>query len=308
MLASFAEMELFRDEIVVIAYHYASDPWVDISQADHHGRYNAYEFTYIPHVFVDGVRDFTLSSTSLLATSHYVRKAIESPVAIELNVDISTGSLCIVNATVTSGDEAITENTKIRFALISKFYDGFRGANGLEEWHYDMLDMVPDHNGLDFTIDANSTQDVQVTFPLNYDLRGTAVDPSNMKAVVFIQNDATSEVLQAEWAELVTNSTSETSLENIPSEYSLNQNYPNPFNPETEISFSLPNNASVTITVFDVEGREVTKLIADKNYAAGNHSLTFNGSQLSSGIYFYNMSVNDGSTVSNFSKKMILLK
>ena len=86
--------------------------------------------------------------------------------------------------------------------------------------------------------------------------------------------------------------------------YELHQNYPNPFNPETMISYSLQNNAQIKLKVFDVAGREVCDLV-DQKQNKGLHQVSFNGSDLTSGIYFYRLSV-DGKVVS--SKKMMLLK
>jgi len=87
------------------------------------------------------------------------------------------------------------------------------------------------------------------------------------------------------------------------SNYNLKQNYPNPFNPSTVISYQLPVRSYVTIKVYDILGREVATLVKGvKN--VGNYSITFNGSDLASGIYFYQLKTG------NFiqAKKMILLK
>ncbi|MBE2256538.1 MAG: T9SS type A sorting domain-containing protein [Ignavibacteria bacterium] len=92
--------------------------------------------------------------------------------------------------------------------------------------------------------------------------------------------------------------------------YSLHQNYPNPFNPNTTIKYNLVNSGLVKLKVFDVLGREVRTLVNDFK-SAGTHSVEFNASNLSSGIYFYQMSVNEDISNSNkfFEvKKMILIK
>ena len=86
-------------------------------------------------------------------------------------------------------------------------------------------------------------------------------------------------------------------------DFVLNQNYPNPFNPSTRISFTLPNNSFVTLKVFDVLGNEVETLI-NGDISAGSYEIEFIGKNLTSGVYFYNL------TAGNFSKtmKMILSK
>jgi len=90
---------------------------------------------------------------------------------------------------------------------------------------------------------------------------------------------------------------------NIPDQTALHQNYPNPFNPETLISFSLPKEEQVTLSVFNMNG-QLVKEIVNSRVAAGNHSINFNASDLNSGIYFYTLET--GST--KLSKKMILNK
>ncbi len=85
--------------------------------------------------------------------------------------------------------------------------------------------------------------------------------------------------------------------------YELEQNYPNPFNPTTTISFSIPYNTHVSIKIFDVLGKEVATLV-DDNLSMGKHTINYDASNLSSGIYFYMLKSNDIVT----SKKMVLIK
>jgi hypothetical protein len=98
-----------------------------------------------------------------------------------------------------------------------------------------------------------------------------------------------------------------TSVENnsalLPGAFSLSQNYPNPFNPGTRISFDLPKESQVKIKVFDMLGNEIA-LLLDEVKPAGKHSVVFNGSNFSSGVYLYRMDI--GNQV--FSRKMVLLK
>ncbi len=71
----------------------------------------------------------------------------------------------------------------------------------------------------------------------------------------------------------------------IITEYALEQNYPNPFNPATTIRYQLPEAGHVTLIVYDLLGREVATLINEIK-EAGYYTATFDGSKLSSGIYF----------------------
>jgi hypothetical protein len=72
------------------------------------------------------------------------------------------------------------------------------------------------------------------------------------------------------------------------SQYQLGSNYPNPFNPATNIAYTLPEKSQVIIKVFDILGREVAELVNDVK-ETGNYTITFNGSNLASGMYIVNM-------------------
>jgi flagellar hook assembly protein FlgD len=86
----------------------------------------------------------------------------------------------------------------------------------------------------------------------------------------------------------------------------LHENYPNPFNPQTTIAYELPQTESVRLTVYDILGREVVRLI-DQTQAAGYHEVVWNGldaagNSVSSGIYLYRLQAGSYSRVN----KMIL--
>ena len=89
----------------------------------------------------------------------------------------------------------------------------------------------------------------------------------------------------------------------IPKSVTLYQNYPNPFNPTTIIRYALPKSSLVSITIYDILGREV-KTLVDEVKSAGQHNVEFNANTLSSGIYFYTLRA--GEIVQTH--KMILLK
>ncbi|MEX0720755.1 MAG: DUF4960 domain-containing protein [Balneolaceae bacterium] len=94
-------------------------------------------------------------------------------------------------------------------------------------------------------------------------------------------------------AYLDANTTSSEIGSDIPDEIALHQNHPNPFNPSTIISFDLNKTSEVTLTVYDMLGRQVDVPIAGKTYQAGQHQMTFDASGLSSGIYLYRIQAGD---------------
>ncbi len=85
--------------------------------------------------------------------------------------------------------------------------------------------------------------------------------------------------------------------------YKLMQNYPNPFNPTTVIEYQIPQQGLVSLKVFDILGREVATIVNGVQ-TAGTHSITFDGSKLSSGVYFYSLKTGNFFGV----KKLILMK
>lgn len=91
--------------------------------------------------------------------------------------------------------------------------------------------------------------------------------------------------------------------EYILKEYTLSQNYPNPFNPSTTIRYQLPEQSLVTIKVYDILGREVVTLV-NQEKPAGSYEVQFEGTGLTSGIYFYQLKAGENSVT----KKMILLR
>ena len=89
----------------------------------------------------------------------------------------------------------------------------------------------------------------------------------------------------------------------LPSEITINKVYPNPFNPITNIDFYLPNNADIKLNILNINGRKVKELMSG-NYSTGNYNIQVDGSDLSSGIYFVELT--DGFNTQY--SKIILLK
>lgn len=97
--------------------------------------------------------------------------------------------------------------------------------------------------------------------------------------------------------------TSITPVNNVADNYSLNQNYPNPFNPSTSINFSVPKSTNVKLVVYDMLGKEVATLV-NQQLTPGSYNIDFNGTKLSSGVYFYKLITSEFTDI----KKMMLVK
>ena len=78
----------------------------------------------------------------------------------------------------------------------------------------------------------------------------------------------------------------------IPSDYELYQNFPNPFNPATTIKFDIPKKSDIQIIIYDIRGTEVSNF-SKSELPAGQYSYKFDGSNLSSGLYFCKLITND---------------
>jgi len=95
----------------------------------------------------------------------------------------------------------------------------------------------------------------------------------------------------------------EVEVNNLPTEFSLSQNYPNPFNPSTNIEYSVPSSEYVSLKVYDILGNLVATLVNEKK-EAGKYKVTFNASNLASGLYFYKIQAGSFNQV----RKMLLIK
>ena len=88
-----------------------------------------------------------------------------------------------------------------------------------------------------------------------------------------------------------------------PMRFSLSQNYPNPFNPTTQIEYDVPSAGRVTLTIYDILGKEVARLV-DEDQSPGHRRVEFSGKGFPSGVYFYTLRAGTSSDT----KKLVLLR
>jgi hypothetical protein len=161
------------------------------------------------------------------------------------------------------------------------------------------------------TVDNNSMFNVEGTFVQDDEERRASLDLGF--ACLGCHNDDANDDIpnktidQALASVLSTNGIhGELSIDNssqIPTKLTLHQNFPNPFNPLTTISFELSDMSEINITVFDLMGREIAELI-NETVDAGYHSIDWNASEFSTGVYLVKLTSGETSSV----QKMILMK
>jgi hypothetical protein len=172
--------------------------------------------------------------------------------------------------------------------------------------HWVVRNMVNGATGENVNTNVNWNANETVTKTFTTTINSAWVD-NNCNFQAFVYKDAsplyTAEIQQVKRNSVtgpleVTNAGTE-----IPVRYELNQNYPNPFNPSTNIKFSVPKAGFATFKIFDITGKEVSTEL-NEFIQAGYYNAVIDGTKLTSGIYFYTLTVNNFSET----KKMVLIK
>ncbi|HMQ70005.1 MAG TPA: T9SS type A sorting domain-containing protein [Ignavibacteria bacterium] len=177
------------------------------------------------------------------------------------------------------------------------YYDGYI------ENPFDLIEAVDSLNGdvLNFLteIDQNyAVMDSTSNLTLKFKVNQSVVPQGWLRDYVLITNGRYENIAEGD------NRVSVNQNSAIPKVYRLQQNYPNPFNPVTKINFDLPNSSMVKLIVYDILGKEVMRLIKNEFREPGRYSVEFNGSNLSSGIYFYRLETDKFVQT----KRMVLVK
>lgn len=151
-------------------------------------------------------------------------------------------------------------------------------------------------NNSELTVSIDGDNVVTITTP--------SEDWTGSETITFIATDQTSGSLSgSDNATFTVNALGVNDWNKIPGSYRLLNNYPNPFNPTSNVEFHLKAAGEVQLKVYNILGEEVATLV-NTEMPAGVHQVTFNATNLPSGIYFYKLLVNDFTA----SKKMLLLK
>ena len=284
-----------RNQIIPIAYHVwwpspGNDPMYGANPTPVQTRVTYCQATlaYAPRLFIDGSVDGASVYTTWPGLIES-RLLLTSPIAIVLTGS-RNGTTLQMNARISAEQAVNSANWRVHWVVLEdSVAEQQRNSSGIYvPFVHDAVHraMLPDGNGSSITISQGQTVDVPRSVTLD-----AAWRLNKVKVVVFVQDNTTKAVQNAEVIE-VGLLTGAGIWDGPPAAFALAQNYPNPFNPSTTISYGLPHRSHVMLTVFNTVGQQVA-LLQNGEQEAGYHEVKFDGSGLSSGVYFYRLRAGD---------------
>lgn len=286
-----------ENNILPIIYNINSpdpnDPFYLANPIEISSRRFFYNFLGVPHGYLDGVSS-PLYPWQYNDLEYLVDERLDKFTTVDLSATFDDYKNLTVNYEVIN--KLAGGNYKLHAAIVEKNLH-YQAPNGETEFNYVFRKMFPDALGTPVSLSEGAKGTIIIPFFYDY-----SWDPNELTFIVFIQDHLTFEVVQTTKATYFSPVEVKEDSEN-PKIYFLAQNFPNPFNPTTTINFSIEKNDFVSLSVTDISGRVIKRLV-NNNLTEGNHSVKFEASNLSSGIYFYNLKT---STFSE-TKKMLLLR
>ncbi len=294
------------DKIEYIYYHmafpYNTDQLYQHNKSDSENKNNFYgPYSSTPKAFFNGIK----KANNYSGWASELDGLVAEDSKFDLSVIVTAGdSNFTITATVTKTAEINKNDLTINFVVVEDI-NNYTGQNGVSD-NKNVMRKIANPIGDPFEISLNETKELFTTLKFN-----SAWNKDNVKIVAFVQSSSSKEVFQS--ASITYNELGVTDINDkgiVPEKFILKQNYPNPFNPTTTIQYSIPkvtgqnfSSRQVQLKVYNILGNEVAKLV-DENKPAGTYSVNFDASHLTSGIYFYTLSVGNFSDT----KKLILLK
>lgn len=227
------------------------------------------------------------------------RTAVSTPLSISVtDVRIAGDSIKSTIVLNLSANLPAGGNYKLRVMAIEGrvHFNSAPGSNGETDFYQVFRWAYPNTTGINAPLTAGT-----YSYTYTYKRLSNWVDTS-IFTVAFVQNDVNKEVINSGRGYYTATGVSNNNSV-IPEKYNLSQNYPNPFNPVTKINFDIPVSGFTTLKVYDILGNLVYTLV-NGNLKKGSYNYEFDGSDLSSGIYYFRLTSGDFTDV----KKMTLIK
>jgi len=276
-----AQFGMLGSDALVSTYQFASGVWNgveqarDVSSSTDRGSgvliglaENLDGNTTVPGILQHKTTANTLTTSCIVLTGFQLFN-VADPVPVP--VELTSFSANVNNISVILNWQTATEVNNYGFSIERK--------SGIENREWEVIGFVEGHGNCNSPKNYSFVDNTPINGQIQYRLKQIDTDGGFEYSDVQIVDVNTSR------------------------EFKLSQNHPNPFNPTTKISFSIPQSARVAITVYNSLGQEITELV-NRDFAAGNHSVDFDGSNFSSGMYFYTLKSADFSETI----KMMLVK
>lgn len=260
-----------------------------------------YGVNSVPYAQVDGVINPSFGSDINTLVNNTVNNSfgIGVPFVMTYSAVFNTDGFNVEISVDMIGEVNFPGNVKLRVAAVE---DGLKyyAPNGETNFKWVLRNYYPDLNGTEVNLSKGESE--------TYYIEGSYDDKWDSKQVeiyAFIQNDNDKSILQAVKLGSYTSTDND---EKVAFEFSLNQNYPNPFNPTTQIAYSIPKTESISLNVFDIQGRKVRTLVNSK-VTAGKYSVIWDakndmGKMMPAGLYFYKLQTSQNIQI----RKMVLVK
>lgn len=277
------------DEFSLIKYQMnwpsPGDPYYTAEGGTRRGYYNV---NAVPSLFIDGA---TSAMTSTGMAAELSAEAGKATFFAITQTPTYTGTTVTVPVTITP---YISGSFLVYVVVVEKTTTGNVGSNGETSFKHVMMKMLPDADGTT----VNFTAGTDYTNSFVQDLSATNVEEmSDLQAVVFVQENASREVFQSSFEDIITVGINESEAFN-----SFNV-YPNPFSNSANVVFSLSQPETVSFDIYNVLGAKVAS-IGEETYSAGSHTVNINAGSLNEGVYYLN-SVFNGQ---NFTYKLTIVK
>jgi len=295
-----AYMDTQDDEVALIRVHVwwpGSDGIYNANTVQSHELTEDYGVNAVPDMWIDGT-----INTSAYASTFNARKLVRCPTTISAVFDPANEEMFV---TVVN-HEPIPPGTDFRLKVaITEDDVYYNGSNGEPIHHQAFRRMYPSTAGIPVPSAEGTYQ-----FTIACDLQPAPVwNYSNLRTSIYIRDEANRQMHQA-----FTDHLSDIEYDPTPVggevalPFRLEGNYPNPFNPTTKISFSLPRQQRVVLSIYAVDGSRVATLV-DEVKPAGRHEVVWDGRGASgapaaSGSYFYRMEAGEFSAT----ERMMLIK
>jgi hypothetical protein len=281
----------WNNGLICVSYHVGwpspgNDPMYLHNPTQSYDRRFYYGVNSVPAAYLEGIRSYVGSPFNFANMQVYfdLYRSNTSPISVHV-VDARIPSTDSNKATVTvtklSTLPAGTYYLRVMATEQLITYGSPPGTNGETQFKNVFRRSFPNSTGTSIST-ASGTE----TYEFRY-----RIDPvwndAQIHTIAFVQNDVDKTMMNS-YRNGMTVTGIEPYSNQIPDKFNLEQNYPNPFNPTTNVKFNLPKSEYVTLKIYDMVGNEI-KTLVEGNQQAGVYNITVDGSNLSSGVYFYTL-------------------